>query len=65
MPNHEQRLAELADAYRKAQTDLDDARDALTHEMKAAKGDGMRQADIIRATGHLWTREYLRKILKS
>lgn len=62
MTDHTERLAELADRYRSARTELDDARDALTGEIRAAMGDGMRQSDVLRATGHVWTREMLRRL---
>jgi hypothetical protein len=59
-----QRLALLADEYRQAKEALDKARGALVAEIRAAAtAAGMKQADIIRATDHVWTREQVRKIV--
>lgn len=62
--DHSPRLAELAETYRQAKAALDDAREALTAEVKASAADDMKQADIVRATDHVWTREQIRLITK-
>lgn len=62
MTQHAEKLAKLADRYRAATEDLRQARLALAAEIRAAAGD-MKQADIIRATGHVWTREQVRRVL--
>lgn len=59
----DERLARAAESYRRAQADLDEARAELANEIRAAYHSGRRQADILRATGHVWTREYVRRVL--
>lgn len=57
------KLHDLAQAYRDATQALDDARAALITGVRDASAQGMRQADIIRDTGHVWTREQVRRVL--
>lgn len=65
MPDHEKKLGQLADRYRAATRDLENARDALVEEIRAAMVDGMKQADVLRATDHVWTREMIRRVTRS
>lgn len=60
---HEQALGEKAEAYRRAKEALQAATDELTEAIRAAYGDGEQQSAILRATGHVYTREYVRVIL--
>jgi hypothetical protein len=57
-------LTRDADRYRKAVEELEVARARLTERVRAAHVSGIRQVDILRATGHLWTREHLRQLTK-
>ena len=57
-------LAELTERYRKASEDLEDARKALIEGIRAEYAAGTRQADIVRSIDHVWTPEYVRKIVK-
>lgn len=64
-PDHPAQLGELADAYRQAKADLERARERLTAGIRTAITDGgMKQADVLRATSHVWTREQVRQITK-
>jgi transposase len=56
-------LADRAEQYRSARQQFDEAREALSEAVRAATQAGMRQADIVRAIDHLWTREHVRKIV--
>lgn len=58
-------LATLTRRYRDATKALEKARDQLAEGIRAASAAGTRQADIVRAIDHEWTREYVAKILKS
>jgi hypothetical protein len=65
MTDHPTHLGELADAYREAKAKLDHAREQLTAGIRAAMTEGgMKQADVLRATNHVWTREQIRQITK-
>jgi hypothetical protein len=58
---HETQRAELraaAEDYRRLQA----ARERLTQAVRAANTAGMRQVDILSETGHVWTREQVRRI---
>ncbi len=57
-------LADLTARYRQAQEDLEAARKALMDGIRAEYAGGARQADIVRAIDHVWTPEYVRKIVK-
>ncbi|XVV05832.1 hypothetical protein ACQPW3_10750 [Actinosynnema sp. CA-248983] len=63
--DHQAALSQCAAEYREAQARLSDAREALNGAIRAADADGMKQADIIRATGHVWTREQVRQVLRA
>jgi hypothetical protein len=58
MTDHQRTLAKAAADYRRLQT----AREHLIDTIRAAAADGVRQVDILRATGHVWTREQVRRI---
>jgi hypothetical protein len=58
------RLGRDAAAYRKAIGNLDTARDRLVEAIHLATKVGVRQADILRATDNVWTREHLRQLAK-
>ncbi len=64
----EQRKAALAKAaaqYRKAVKRADDIKKQATDELAAAmreaysEGEGLKKADILRATGHVWSRTWV------
>ena len=57
-------LAELTERYRTATEAQAEARDALADGIRAAFAVGKRQADIVREIDHVWTREYVAKVLK-
>lgn len=61
--DHERELAEAADQYLRATDDLEKARLRLKKAMRDAYADNEQQAAIIRAAKHVWTREYVRKVL--
>lgn len=61
--DHATDLADLAERYREASRQLDAARAELIAGLRAASEGGMRQADMVRAIDHEWTREYVRKVL--
>lgn len=63
MGDYRERLAQAARRYRKAQAALEHSRDDLAELVREASHDGVRQADILRATDHVWTREHVRRIL--
>jgi hypothetical protein len=58
-------LAELTEKYRHADAELKAARDSLAAGIRAEYAAGMRQADIVRAIDHVWTGEYVRKLIKN
>lgn len=62
--DHEKLLADAAKTYRRRLTEMETARDALAARVRAAAADGLRQVEIVRATGHVWTREYVRQITR-
>jgi hypothetical protein len=61
---NERELAQSADRYRAATAELVAAREQLAENIRAADKNGMRQVDILRATGHVYTREQVRKICR-
>lgn len=54
-------LKDVADAYHRAKRRYEERRDALREAVRAADADGMRQFEIVAATG--LTRDYIRKIV--
>lgn len=62
---HLQLLTEQANAYREASAALEAARDTLAQRALAAMADGIGQADVLRATDHVWSREYLRQLARN
>jgi hypothetical protein len=60
---HEKALGAKAEAYRRAKEAAQAATDELAEAIRAAYADGEQQAAIVRATGHVYTREYVRVIL--
>jgi len=61
--HHEQALAEAADAYLQASEAKERAANKLAEKMRAAYRDNEQQSAILRASKHVWSREYLRVIL--
>lgn len=55
-------LSEAADDYRRSQAAFDAARHKLAQQIRKADAAKMRQVDILRATGHVWTREQVRRV---
>lgn len=62
-PEHERALAEAAAEYQRATEAQKQASVKLGDAMRAAYADGGQQSAILRASNHVWTREYLRIIL--
>jgi hypothetical protein len=60
---HERALAEAADEYERATEAAKQASARLADTMRAAYADGEQQSAILRASKHVWSREYLRVIL--
>jgi hypothetical protein len=60
---HERELDEAAQQYLRATEDLERARERLKTAIQRAYSAGMRQSEILRATRHIWSREYIRKVL--
>lgn len=60
---HERALAEAADEYQRASEAKDQASTKLADAMRAAYSDNEQQSAILRASKHVWSREYLRIIL--
>lgn len=63
MRDYPTELAAAARRYRKAQAALQQARDELAQLVRDASEAGVRQADILRATDHVWAREHVRRVL--
>jgi methanogenic corrinoid protein MtbC1 len=63
MTDHERALKEAADEYRQAKQRADKImagpRERLAQRVKAAYEADMKKADILRATGHVWSRTWL------
>lgn len=61
-------LAKAASQYRKAVKRAEDiqkqASEELGDAMRAAYVGGMKKADILRATGHVWSRTWMDNALK-
>ncbi|MEV2239604.1 hypothetical protein [Micromonospora sp. NPDC049891] len=62
-PEHERALAEAAVRYERATEAQKRASTELADAMRAAYADGEQQSAILRASKHVWTREYLRIVL--
>lgn len=61
--DHERAIAKAAAEYERAAKAKDDASARLGKAMRAAYADGEQQSAILKAAGHVWSREYLRVIL--
>lgn len=57
-----QKLHSLGDRRRRLQAELDEIRPQLVDLIRAAAAEGIRQVEIVRATGY--TREMVRRILR-
>lgn len=63
-------LAKAAAQYRKAVKRADEIREKASEDLAAAMrdayadGQGMKKADILRATGHVWSRTWMDEALK-
>jgi hypothetical protein len=55
-------LADVARAFRRAERVVEQRREELAAAIVQADKDGMRQVDIVRATGY--TREHIRRIIR-
>lgn len=67
MTDHAEVLRRVAAYYRQAQKHADDRADELASAVRAAYHDPdqpMRKAEILRATGHVWSRTWLDEVLK-
>lgn len=60
---HERALAEAADEYVRAIEAAKEASKHLADTMRSAYADGEQQSAILRASKHVWSREYLRIVL--
>jgi hypothetical protein len=60
---HERAIAEAAAKYIAATEAQKVASAKLADAMRAAYSDNERQSAILRAAGHVWSREYLRVLL--
>jgi hypothetical protein len=58
----ESALTEAARAYRRAERAVEQRREELAAAIVQAAADGVRQVDIVRATGY--TREHIRRIVR-
>jgi allophanate hydrolase subunit 1 len=58
-------LGQLTAEYRDATDKLADVRDHLAAAVRAEFAAGKRQADIVREIDHVWTREYVAKLIKN
>lgn len=56
-------ISELADEYRRATEAQKAASDRLGDAMRRAFAADEKQSEILKATGHVWSREYLRIVL--
>lgn len=63
MSDHVTKLGDLTEQYREATAALNKARSNLIAGLRAASASGMKQADMVRAIDHEWTREYVRKVM--
>lgn len=60
---HERAIAEAAAEYQQATEAKDRASAKLADAMRAAYRDNEQQSAILKAAGHVWSREYLRIVL--
>jgi hypothetical protein len=60
---HERALAAAAAEYAEAVAAVKNASARLGDAMRAAYADGEQQSAILKAAGHVWSREYLRIVL--
>jgi hypothetical protein len=63
MAYNRKRLNDLGASFRELREALDDLRPALAAEIRAAHAAGVRQIDIVNATGY--TRELVRRIVRA
>lgn len=65
---HEKELKEVAAAYRRARTRAEqimfEPRQRLAEAIRSAYGDDMRKSDILRATDHVWSRQWIDQTVK-
>lgn len=61
--DHTQALQKAAEHYRERAVEMDAARLALADIVREAFAAGLRKADIRRAIGNLWSREWLDRVL--
>ena len=68
MDDHTDALGTAAADYRRAHEEAEKlirpARERLAEEIRAAYTDGMRKAQILRATDHVWSREWVDRTIK-
>lgn len=62
-PETERALAEAAAKYERAAEAKERASAELADLMRAAYADGEQQSAILRASKHVWSREYMRILL--
>lgn len=62
MRDYPDELAAAARRYRKAQDAMERSRTELSQLVRDAADAGMRQADIVRAIDHVWTREHVHRV---
>lgn len=68
MTDHAEVLRQIAASYREDQKRADDRADELAAAVRAAYNDPdhpLRKAEILRATGHVWSRTWLDKVLST
>lgn len=62
-PGHADDLRQAAEAYRRAHERAADliepAREQLAEAIRKAYAAGMRKSDILRATDHVWSRQWI------
>jgi hypothetical protein len=65
---HEKELGEVADAYRQAKARADqimsEPRQRLAEAVRAAYGDNVRKSEILKATDHVWSRQWIDQTVK-
>lgn len=65
MTDHAELLWRRAASLRASQRRTDEDSEELAAAVRAAYNDGMRKADILRATGHIWSRTWVDRILNT
>lgn len=67
MTDHQHRLRERGEAYQRARDEaeriLAGPREELAAAVREAYADGVKKANILRWTGHVWSDTWLNKIL--